>query len=86
MAVSRETGRSIKRDPIAQDLLAVQIDLRRQGKRKTVQHGGTLCSGCYDEPPLPNNRYGKKCHAKHQNEWQRKKRADEKAKRTSKNG
>jgi hypothetical protein len=41
----------------------MQIALKRAGRRKLVRHGGTLCSGCYAEPPAPGQRYGKRCHA-----------------------
>lgn len=40
-----------------------QIDQVRAGRRKLVRHGGALCSGCYDEPPMPRQRYGLRCHA-----------------------
>jgi hypothetical protein len=43
--------------------IAMQVEMRRAGRRKRVHHGGTLCSGCYDEPPISGQRYGKKCHA-----------------------
>ena len=39
-----------------------QIAAKQRGDRKLVRHGGTLCSGCYAEPPLPGQRYGAECH------------------------
>ncbi len=39
-----------------------QIAAKARGDRKIVRHGGTLCSGCYAEPPLPGQRYGAECH------------------------
>jgi hypothetical protein len=42
--------------------VARQIELKAQGRRKNVKHGGALCSGCYLEPPIPGQRYGKNCH------------------------
>lgn len=44
--------------------IQVQIAAKRRGDRKNVFHGGALCSGCYDEEPLPGQRYGRKCHRK----------------------
>lgn len=41
----------------------MQIALKRAGRRKLVRHGGTLCSGCYGEPPMAGQRYGLRCHA-----------------------
>jgi len=44
--------------------IAQQIEMKRAGRRKHVHHGGTVCSGCYAEPPLPGQRYGKNCRNK----------------------
>lgn len=43
------------------DLITAQIKLKSEGRRKTVQHGGTLCSRCYSAPPLPSHRYCRMC-------------------------
>lgn len=42
--------------------VAQQIAQKAAGRRKKVMHGGSLCSGCYVEPPLPGQRYGRNCH------------------------
>lgn len=43
--VSRETERGA-------DHIAQQIEQKRQGKRKHVRHGGTLCCHCLKRPPI----------------------------------
>jgi hypothetical protein len=45
-----------------------QVERRLQGLRKTVRHGGTLCSNCYKKPPRkPGQGYCTDCH----NAWNR---------------
>lgn len=73
--VSRET-------PSYTPKVARQIAEKAAGKRKRVMHGGALCSGCYLEPPMKGQRYGKKCHA--EIERTRRKRVVEENKRASK--
>lgn len=38
-------------------------------RRKTVRHGGTLCSRCYSSPPLPSHRYCRVCKQAADREW-----------------
>lgn len=54
-AVSHETN-------CFREAIEHQVALKLAGRRKLVRHGGTLCSGCYQEPPLPGQRYGARCH------------------------
>jgi hypothetical protein len=42
--------------------ISVQIEQRRNGTRKNVRHGGTLCSGCLSVPPAKGQRYCVECH------------------------
>jgi hypothetical protein len=49
--VTRETGSSI----------AEQVEQRRSGLRLRVDHGGTLCSRCYINPPSPSHKYCRMC-------------------------
>ncbi len=84
MGVSHETECSNNADKAEQlvatldqqeaDRLARMIDLRRAGKRHTVQHRGKLCSRCLADPPRGGQRYCARCHRDVQREWQRKKR------------
>jgi hypothetical protein len=72
MSVSRETESFTQAITWLENIVA-QIRLVAAGRRRTVKHGGLLCSRCYSEPPLPGQRYGKQCHAKNQKAWKRKK-------------
>lgn len=38
----------------------------KRPKQRRVYHGKSLCSGCYTEPPMSGQRYGRKCHAAYQ--------------------
>ena len=38
-----------------------QIKQRREGRRLRVDHGGTLCSRCYINPPQATHKYCKPC-------------------------
>lgn len=51
--VSHETNCSAK--------ITAQIELKLAGRRKTVRHGGTLCSKCLVNPPRQNQRYCRDC-------------------------
>lgn len=42
--------------------LAAQIQQRKDGRRKLVRHGGTLCSKCLINPPSSGG-YCPRCHA-----------------------
>lgn len=66
MSVSRENKRS-------EENIRAQIDQKISGNRRRVFHGGTLCSGCYAEPPLPGQRYGIQCKRKAAREFYHKK-------------
>lgn len=67
--VSRET-------PSYNCNIDAQIEQVRAGRRKTVRHGGKLCSGCYEEKPVPGQRYCKQCHADYEAERRRSERAE----------
>lgn len=41
--------------------IAMQVELRRAGRRKRVMHGKTLCSRCYINPPQATHKYCKTC-------------------------
>lgn len=41
--------------------LEEQIKQRREGRRLRVDHGGTLCSRCYINPPSPTHKYCRLC-------------------------
>lgn len=43
--------------------LAEQLEQRRTGRRFRVDHGGTLCSRCYINPPQATHKYCKPCKA-----------------------
>ncbi len=48
--------------------VSTQVERRLEGLRKTVRHGGTLCSKCYKNPPRkPGQGYCIDCH----NAWNR---------------
>jgi hypothetical protein len=32
--------------------IALQVEQKRQGRRKHVRHGGTLCCRCLENPPI----------------------------------
>lgn len=60
MSVSRETHCGADHNP----KIAAQIEQRRQGDRKLVRHGGTLCCRCLKRPPLSKkDRYCALCRA-----------------------
>lgn len=62
-------------------LAAIGIKLRRQapGRRRLVEHGGTLCSRCLTNPPLPGQRYCAECHAAASREYRTRANAKRKA-------
>lgn len=53
-----------------------QIEQKRLGRRRKVFHGGTLCSGCYNEPPMPGQRYGANCHSQYEADRRRREREE----------
>ena len=57
--------------------IAAQIEAKRKGFRKLVNHCGTLCSKCYQNPPAsPTQRYCKLCRASYQSAYSKKLRAN----------
>lgn len=48
---------------VSREIVTVQIEQKRSGYRKTVRHGGTLCSKCLTNAPAPKQRYCRPCHA-----------------------
>lgn len=49
--------------------VAMQVEAKRQGSRKLVRHGGTLCSRCLAEAPArPGGGYCAPCHAANERE------------------
>lgn len=49
------------REIISSAQIEAQIKRKREGLRKQVRHGGTLCSKCLINPPRPGNRYCRPC-------------------------
>ena len=56
-------------------IVALQVQRRRAGERKTVQHRGALCSKCLDAPPRAGQRYCQPCHNAAEREYRKAKRA-----------
>lgn len=54
MSVSRETESLVLN-------VQAQLEERAAGKRKNIHHGGTLCCGCHQVPPVRNGKYCKPC-------------------------
>lgn len=52
--------------------IVAQIEQRKLGNRHRVDHGGTLCSKCYEVPPLPSHKYCQACKNNYNREWMRK--------------
>lgn len=68
-AVSRET-RCLPSN------IALQVEQKLAGKRKHVRHGGALCSGCLQNPPLPTGRYCRKCRNAHSKDAKKREREE----------
>ena len=52
-------------------LIDRQVELRRQGRRKNVRHGGKLCSRCLSCAPAAGRRYCRPCHAAYERDRRR---------------
>lgn len=51
----------VQHETLSSDAIAMQVELRRAGRRHRVMHGGTLCSRCLACPPLPSHKYCRLC-------------------------
>lgn len=63
------------RENTCSTLVAMQIERRRAGERKTVQHRGALCSKCLEAPPRAGQRYCQPCHNAAERAYRKAKRA-----------
>lgn len=56
--------------------IQAQIEMKRAGRRKHVNHGGTLCSACLDAPPDDGDHYCAPCRAAYMRNWHKKRRLE----------
>jgi hypothetical protein len=70
-STKEDVEQSDNRVTVCSTRLDYQIELRRQGRRKNVRHGGALCSICLAAPPAPNRRYCHPCNAAYERQRRR---------------
>ena len=51
----------VSQETLSSEAIAMQVELRRYGRRKRVMHGRTLCSKCLTNPPQATHKYCKPC-------------------------